>query len=124
MDESHLSRQILYDEKDCHQMLPGAVAAAQGIPWMHGACAGSVGMSFTVLPGLGPCFCCFVPRSPAPGELLTCDTAGLMGPAASTVAALEVAQALRVLLGKAGDRGVGGKRGGEPSKATGGAARI
>ncbi len=156
VDESNLGRQTLYDEEDCRQMLPKAVAAArrlrevnseveyeprvqdlnarnveeairgadvvvdgsdnfetryllnetcvkQGIPWVYGACVGSVGMSFTVLPGVGPCFRCFVPQSPAPGELPTCDTAGILSPAASAVAALEVAQALRLLLAKADD---------------------
>lgn len=72
----------------------------QGVPWVYGACVGSVGMTFTVLPDRGPCLRCFVPRSPLPGELPTCDTAGILGPAAAAVAALEVAQALRVLLGE------------------------
>ncbi|MDI7250634.1 MAG: ThiF family adenylyltransferase [Bacillota bacterium] len=156
VDETNLARQTLYDEDDCRQSLPKAIAAAErlrqvnsgvqyepwvvdvnarnaeqvireagvvvdgtdnletryllneacvgrGIPWVYGACVGSVGMTFTVLPGDGPCFRCYLPQAPAPGELPTCDTAGILGPAAALVAALEAAQALRVFLGKVDD---------------------
>jgi len=70
------------------------------IPWVYGACAGSEGLTFTVLPGQGPCLRCFVPDPPAPDQTLTCETVGIIGPAAAAIGALEAAQALRVLVGK------------------------
>lgn len=71
-----------------------------GVPWVYGACVGSEGLSFAVLPGRGPCFRCFLARPPAPGKTLTCDTAGVLGPAAAAVAALQAAEALKILTGK------------------------
>jgi adenylyltransferase/sulfurtransferase len=68
-----------------------------GIPWVYGACAGSGGLMFVVRPGQGPCLRCFIPDPPAPGQALTCETSGIIGPAASTIASLETAQALRIL---------------------------
>lgn len=73
-----------------------------GIPWVYGACVASLGMTFTVLPGQGPCLRCFVSHPPPPGTLPSGETVGILGPAPAAVAALETAQGLRVLLGKAG----------------------
>ncbi len=68
-----------------------------GTPWAHGACVGSYGVSALIVPGRTPCFRCLQPELPAPGSTPTCDTAGILGPAAHLIASLEVAQALRWL---------------------------
>ncbi len=84
------------------------VSVKLDVPWVYGACAGSEGLTFTVRPGQGPCLRCFVRDAPAPGDTLTCETVGIIGPAAATVGALEAAQALRVLVGgNAGNLRVG-----------------
>jgi molybdopterin-synthase adenylyltransferase len=70
----------------------------QGVPWVYGACIGESGVSTLIVPGRTPCFRCIQPELPAAGTAPTCDTAGILGPAAHLVASLEVAQALRWLV--------------------------
>jgi molybdopterin/thiamine biosynthesis adenylyltransferase len=70
----------------------------QGLPWVYGACVGESGVSTLVVPGRTPCLRCIQPELPAAGAAPTCDTAGVLGPAAHLVASLEVAQALRWLV--------------------------
>ncbi len=69
-----------------------------GLPWVHGACVGSYGVSTLIVPGSTPCFRCIQPELPPPGSTPTCDTVGVLGPVAHLIAALEVAQALRWLV--------------------------
>lgn len=68
------------------------------VPWVYGGAVGTVGATMTVLPGRGPCFRCLTPDPPPPGALDTCETAGILGSVAATVAALQVASALRWLV--------------------------
>jgi len=70
----------------------------EGLPWVHGACVGSYGVSTLIVPGRTPCLRCIQPELPPPGSTPTCDTVGILGPAAHLIAALEVAQALRWLV--------------------------
>lgn len=73
------------------------LAVKHGIPWIYGACVGVEGRIMPILPGYGPCLRCIFPQSPRSGELATCDTAGVLGPAAATVAALQASLAIRIL---------------------------
>ena len=70
-----------------------------GRPWIYGACVGSYGLVLTVRPGQGPCLRCVMGDRPQPGTSPTCDTAGVIGPIVQTVAALQVAEALKLLAG-------------------------
>jgi adenylyltransferase/sulfurtransferase len=70
----------------------------QGVPWVHGAALGGYGVSTLVVPGRTPCLRCVQPELPGPGSAPTCETAGILGPAAHLVASLEAAQALRWLV--------------------------
>lgn len=70
-----------------------------GIPWINGGCVGSHGQVMPILPGRTPCWRCLVEDVPEPGTTDTCDTAGVIGPAVSTVASLQVAHALKILSG-------------------------
>jgi len=80
------------------------LAVKHALPWVYGACVGTEGRVMTILPGDGPCLRCIFPSPPAPGELPTCDTVGVLGSAAAVVASLQVAAALRLLLeGRSGD---------------------
>lgn len=69
------------------------------IPWIYGACVGSYGCSLAITPGTGPCLACLQDELPAPGETPTCDTGGIIAPAVHLVAAWQVADALRILVG-------------------------
>jgi len=66
------------------------------IPWIYGACVASFGMSFTVVPGQTPCLNCLLKTIPIQG--MTCDTAGIIGPAVQMVIAHQTAEALKILV--------------------------
>ncbi|RYL92105.1 thiamine biosynthesis protein MoeB [Sporolactobacillus sp. THM7-4] len=65
------------------------------IPWIYGACVGSLGMSFTVIPGQTPCMNCL--WKTLPFQSMTCDTGGIIAPAVQMVVAYQSAEALKIL---------------------------
>lgn len=71
------------------------------IPWVYGACVGAYGCSLPITPGQGPCLACLQDVLPDAGDTPTCDTAGIIAPAAHLVAAWQVAEALKLLTGAA-----------------------
>lgn len=73
------------------------MAQKHGIPWIYGACVGSYGISYTILPGETPCLNCLLGTVPLGGD--TCDTAGILPQAVQLVTANATAEALK-LLGK------------------------
>lgn len=75
------------------------VCVRSGTPWIHGACVGAYGVSLPIMPGEGPCWRCLQDELPAPGEAETCDSAGIIAPAVQLVAAWQVAEALKILVG-------------------------
>jgi adenylyltransferase/sulfurtransferase len=54
-----------------------------------------------IRPGVTACLRCLVPDPPSPGVLPTCDTAGIIGPAALVVGAVQAAEAIKLLVGGA-----------------------
>ncbi len=69
-------------------------------PWVYGGAVGTEGMSMTILPGETPCLQCVFEKSPGPGEVGTCETAGVLGPIVGVVASFQAAEALKILAGK------------------------
>lgn len=69
----------------------------RGLPWVYGACIGSTGLAALLVPGHTPCLRCLMPEIPEPGTSPTCDTAGILGPAAHLAASMQVGRALRWL---------------------------
>lgn len=70
-----------------------------GIPWVNGGCVGSHGQVMAIRPRQTPCLRCLMADIPDPGSTDTCDTAGVIGPAVSTVASLQTVEALKILCG-------------------------
>jgi adenylyltransferase/sulfurtransferase len=68
-------------------------------PWIYGAAVGSYGLTMAVLPGRTPCLRCLFESAPPPGSSPTCDTAGVILPIISVVAALQAAEAFKILTG-------------------------
>jgi molybdopterin/thiamine biosynthesis adenylyltransferase len=68
-----------------------------GVPWVHGGAIGAEGRVMTIVPGRTACLRCLVPEPPPPGTLPTCDTAGIIGPAAVVVGAVQAAEAMKLL---------------------------
>ena len=69
------------------------------VPWVYGAAVGSYGVTLTIRPHDGPCLRCVFPEVPAAGSAPTCDTAGVIMPIISIVAAVQVAETLKLLTG-------------------------
>jgi adenylyltransferase/sulfurtransferase len=70
-----------------------------GLPWIYGAAIGSYGVVMPVQPGLSPCFACVYPEPPE-GLQPTCDVNGVLAATTASVAALQVATAMRLLVGE------------------------
>ena len=75
------------------------VAVKHGRPWVYGAVVGSYGVMMPIVPGQSACFTCLLEGQGGAGLEETCDTVGVINPAVSWVAALQVSQALQLLVG-------------------------
>ena len=74
-------------------------AVREGVPWIYGAAVGSYGLSMPVLPGRTACLRCVYPAPPA-GVQPTCETAGVLNVIVSAIASVQVADALKILVGR------------------------
>ncbi len=79
------------------------LSLASKIPWVYGGAVGEIGHAQFFFPGHGPCLRCLLPDLPAPGELETCDTAGVIGPAPAAIASFQAAMGMRFLSGGAAE---------------------
>lgn len=70
-----------------------------GKTWIYGAAVSSYGTTMTIMPGETPCLRCIFEEMPDAGSAPTCDTAGVIMPIIATVAAVQVAEALKILVG-------------------------
>ena len=70
-----------------------------GVTWIYGAAVSSYGTTMTIRPGETPCLRCIFDEMPDPGTSPTCDTAGVIMPIIATVAATQVSEALKILVG-------------------------
>ena len=86
------------DNADVRYLINDA-AVKHGVPWVYGGCVGTTGRAMAIVPGTTPCLRCLFPDPPGPGELATCDTVGVLAPAAAVVASLQVTLAMKLLLG-------------------------
>lgn len=98
---------VLVDGSDnfAARYLLNDVAAQHGVPYVYGGAIADRGTAMTIVPaGLGveptPCLRCLWPDPPPPGAAETCETAGVLGPVASMVAAWEASEALKLLAGR------------------------
>lgn len=74
------------------------LSVKRSVPWIYGAAIGSYGVVMAVVPDRGPCFACVYPEAPQ-GLQPTCDVNGVLASATASVAALQVAMALRLIVG-------------------------
>ncbi|MFJ7661357.1 thiazole biosynthesis adenylyltransferase ThiF [Lysinibacillus sp. NPDC097162] len=73
------------------------LAQKYDIPWVYGSCVGSYGATYTIVPGKTPCLHCLLKVMPHTG--MTCDTVGIISPTVQIVAAYQVAEVLKLLVG-------------------------
>ena len=76
------------------------VCVRAGVPWVYAACVAAHGAALAVLPGKTPCLRCVLGERPAAGTGETCDTAGVVAPVVQAVAAIQGAEALKILAGR------------------------
>ena len=107
-DVSHSNIEKLAEKKDLlldgtdnfeTRFLINDLSVKMGIPWIYGACIGSTGLAMNVLPKETPCLRCIFETAPPPGMNPTCDTAGVLGSAASIVASWQAVEAIKLLTG-------------------------
>src|SRR6266542_5506802 len=70
------------------------------IDWIYGAAVGSYGVTMTIQPHQTPCLRCVFEEAPPAASAPTCDTAGVIMPIISVVAAVQVTEALKLLTGR------------------------
>jgi len=70
------------------------------INWIYGAAVGSYGVTMTIRPHIGPCLRCIFEEPPPAASAPTCDTAGVIMPIISVVAAVQISEALKLLTGQ------------------------
>jgi len=75
------------------------VSLKHEVPWIYGGAISSHGMTMTIIPHEPPCFRCFLSSPNRSHVIDTCDTAGVISPAPFVIAALQTAEALKVLVG-------------------------
>src|SRR5262245_48347486 len=146
VESTNLQRQTLFTERDSHERLPKAIAAARRIGqinkdihvdakivdvnqtnierlldscdvvldgtdnfaaryllndacvkhnknWIYGGAVGSYGVTMTIRPHQTPCLRCVFEEAPPAASAPTCDTAGVIMPIISVVAAVQVSEA-------------------------------
>ncbi len=68
--------------------------------WVYGAAVASYGVTMTVRPHKTPCLRCIFEEAPPAASAPTCDTAGVLMPIISVVAAVQVTEVLKLLTGR------------------------
>ncbi len=71
-----------------------------GKTWIYGAAVSSYGTTMTIIPNETPCLRCMFEEMPAAGSSPTCDTAGVIQPIIAIISAIQVSEALKILVGK------------------------
>ena len=95
-------RDLVIDGTDNFQVryLVNDACVKLGIPWIYGAAVSSYGATMTIIPGETPCLRCIFEEMPGAGSSPTCDTAGVIMPIISSVSAVQVSEALKILTGQ------------------------
>jgi adenylyltransferase/sulfurtransferase len=75
------------------------VAVKYGMPWIYGAAVGSYGVTMPIFPAKTACLACVFPEPPG-GAQPTCDTAGVLNSVTASIAAFQVADAIKILAGR------------------------
>ncbi|KOS30335.1 thiamine biosynthesis protein MoeB [Bacillus anthracis] len=98
MEELVKNVDVIIDATDNFEtrLIINDISQKYNIPWIYGACVGSYGVTYTILPGKTPCLRCLLKSIPVSGA--TCDTAGIIQPAVQIVVAHQVTEALKILV--------------------------
>jgi len=81
------------------KFLVNDACVAAGIPLVHAGVLGFRVQLLTVLPGQSACYRCVFEEAPPPGDVPSCQEAGVLGPLPALAGALQAAEAIRVVTG-------------------------
>jgi len=95
--------------KDCDLVIDGSdnfqlrylvndACVKHSIPWVYGAAVSSYGSTMTIIPRETPCLRCVFEEMPETGSSPTCDTAGVIMPIVAAVSAIQVSEAIKLLV--------------------------
>ena len=76
-------------------------AVRSGTPWVFAGVLGAEGQVMSIVPGRTPCLRCVYDAPPPPCVDPTCRSDGVIGPAVAAIAAMQAAEAMKVLAGRA-----------------------
>jgi adenylyltransferase/sulfurtransferase len=75
-------------------------AVREQTPWIYGAAVSAYGLMMPILPQQTACLSCVFETAPPPEMSPTCESAGVIGPVTALVAALQAAEAMKILAGR------------------------
>ncbi len=76
------------------------LAILTGTPWIYCGALGAEAVVWPLHPPGTPCLRCLMEEPPASGDVDTCDSAGVLGPAVGVAASWAALEALKVLTGE------------------------
>lgn len=82
------------------RLLINDAAVSLGVPWIYAAAVGSYGLTFTIRPRETACLACLLESADGSRRAdfeETCDTAGILNSAASLIASIQAAEAVKLL---------------------------
>jgi molybdopterin/thiamine biosynthesis adenylyltransferase len=96
--------------KDCDLVVDGTdnflvrylvndACVKNGKTWIYGAAVSSYGTTMTVIPDETPCLRCIFEDMPDAGSSPTCDTSGVIMPIIASISAVQVTEAIKLLVG-------------------------
>ncbi|EDL65538.1 thiazole biosynthesis adenylyltransferase ThiF [Bacillus sp. SG-1] len=99
LENLHRDVDVILDATDNFdtRMIINDISQKFSIPWIYGACVGSYGICYTIVPGETPCLHCLLESVPLGGA--TCDTAGIISPAVGMVVSYQTVEVLKLLVG-------------------------
>ena len=81
------------------RLLINDAALKHNIPWVYGGAISTSGMTMNIIPGKTPCFrCLWANPTTGAGISLTCDTAGVIGPAPFIVGSVQTVEVMKILM--------------------------
>ncbi len=95
LDGPHGRPGVILDGTDNFEtrFLLNDLSVKHAVPYVYAGVVGTRAMRAVFRPGVGPCLRCVFDRPPAPGSQPTCETAGVLAPAAAKNGGLQAAGA-------------------------------
>ena len=81
------------------KFLVNDVAVSLGKPFSHAGIVRLQGQTMTVVPPDSACYRCLFEEPPAPGEVLGCQQAGILGAVAGTIGSIQATEAIKYIVG-------------------------